>query len=150
MSAGLDPVVAALEGVPDSDLHVLIAATNQASQIAPGQLAWIEVPCDWELNRRAGADCDLQPPEAAIPREEDAVSIDAAIATTIDVRDEIAPRSRVFDVLVELLPATTSESINAPSHRGKLSAKAETIDDEEGCPIFRPRFCNQSARCARP
>jgi hypothetical protein len=35
---------------------------------------------DWELNRRAGLEYKLLPPEAAIPSEEDAVSIAAAMA----------------------------------------------------------------------
>ena len=43
-------------------------------------LAWIEAAGDWDLNRRNGLDYPLQPPEAAIAPEKDAVSVDAAIA----------------------------------------------------------------------
>jgi len=48
------------------------------SQIAPG-LYWLDSACVWQLQRRSGYHYELQPPEAAIPPEEDAVSIDAAI-----------------------------------------------------------------------
>ena len=41
---------------------------------------------DWELNRRAGHDYELLPPEAAIDPSEDAVSINFAIV----LRDQIA------------------------------------------------------------
>jgi hypothetical protein len=36
---------------------------------------WIESACDWELNKRTGLDYPLLPPDAAIPTEEDTVSI---------------------------------------------------------------------------
>ena len=58
----------------DSELQALIDATYKAPQTAPGLLAWIDAACEWELNRRAGRDYELQPPEAAIPPEEDAIS----------------------------------------------------------------------------
>jgi len=52
-------------------------------------------------------DYPLQPPEAATPPEEDAVSIDAAMAMRATfVRDDRAEASNVlalFDALVELL-----------------------------------------------
>jgi hypothetical protein len=43
-------------------------------------LAWIDGTCEWELNRVPGVDYPLPPPDAAIPPEEDAVGIDAAMA----------------------------------------------------------------------
>jgi len=49
-------------------------------QPAPVLLPWIDNTCEWELNRRRGFDYPLQPPEAAIDRSGDAVSIDAAMA----------------------------------------------------------------------
>ena len=52
--------------------------TNNVPQTAPGLLAWIEHACDWEQHRRNDFDFPLQPPEAAIPPEEDAVSIGTA------------------------------------------------------------------------
>jgi len=58
----------------------VIDATYGAPQIAPGLLAWLDAACEWELNRRDGNEYELLPPEAAIPPEEDAVSIDAAHA----------------------------------------------------------------------
>ena len=61
---------------------------------------WLEAP-PTELNRRAGYDYDLLPPEAAIDPSEDAVSIDAAAA----MRDQFAQDSpavrEFFDVLVD-------------------------------------------------
>ena len=48
--------------------------------MAPGLLAWIDGACEWELNRRRGFDYPLLLPKAAIPPEEDAISIDVALA----------------------------------------------------------------------
>jgi hypothetical protein len=107
MDADLDPTVAALAGLSDAELERLIAATYGVPQTAPGLLAWIDGACDWELNRRRGVDYPLQPPEAAIPPEEDSVSIDAAMAMRLAFpKDDRAEARRVlalFDVLVELL-----------------------------------------------
>ena len=64
----------------DVELRALIDATNGVPQTAPGLLAWIDHACDWALYRRRGFDSELRPPEAATPPEEDAVSIDAAMA----------------------------------------------------------------------
>ena len=76
----LSPVKAALVELTDAELRALCAATYEAPQVAPGLLAWLEHAADWELHRRNGLDFRLQPPEAAIPPEEDAVTIDAAMA----------------------------------------------------------------------
>jgi len=55
------------------------------------------------LQRRNGYHCELPPPEAAIPPEEDAASIDVVIA----LRDSFAKESpavrALFDALVDLL-----------------------------------------------
>ena len=51
--------------IRDDELKPLIAATYGVSQTAPRLLAWIDGACDWELNRRAGLNYDLQLPEAA-------------------------------------------------------------------------------------
>lgn len=107
MNVDLAPAIAALAELDDGELHALIDATNGVPQTAPGLLAWIEGACDWEVNRRAGLDYPLQPPEAAIPPEEDAVSIDAAMATRAtfvqDDRAETRAVLALFDTLVELL-----------------------------------------------
>jgi hypothetical protein len=76
----LDPVVAALAGISDAELQALIAATYGVPKVAPGLLAWLDAACDLERNRQRGFDYPLQPPEAAIPPEENAISIDTAIA----------------------------------------------------------------------
>ena len=56
----------ALPDLTDAELHALIAASNGVPPVAYGLLVWIEGACDWELNRRAGHDYELLPPEAAI------------------------------------------------------------------------------------
>jgi hypothetical protein len=70
-------------------------------------LAWIDSAGHWELNRRAGLEYTLLPPEAAIPPEEDAVSIAAATAMRAtfaqDVRMEARAVLALLDALVELL-----------------------------------------------
>jgi hypothetical protein len=107
MDADLTPVAAALAELDDRELGALIDATNDAPQTAPGLLAWLESACDWELNRRRGFDFPLQPPVAAIPPEEDAVSVDAAAIIRAwfaqDGRDEAGPVVGSFDVMVGLL-----------------------------------------------
>jgi len=65
----------ALSVMSIAELDALADATYKVPQIAPGLLAWLEQACDRERNRRAGYDYELQPPEAAIPPEEDAISI---------------------------------------------------------------------------
>jgi hypothetical protein len=72
-------------------------------QTAPGLLAWIDAACDWELNRRGGMEYELQPPEAAIPADEDAVSIEAAIALRATLAHDSSAVLALFDTLVELL-----------------------------------------------
>lgn len=66
-------------------------------------MAWLDSACVWQLQRRNGYDYELQPPEAAIPPEEDGVSIEAAIT----LRDTFAKESpavrALFDAMVELL-----------------------------------------------
>lgn len=107
MDADLTLVVAALAELDDGELAALIHATNNVPQAAPGLLAWVESACDWELNRRRGFDFPLQPPKAAIPPEEDAVSIDAAAIIRArfaqDGREETRAVVRLFDALVDLL-----------------------------------------------
>ena len=97
----------ALAEVTDAELHALIEATYGVPQTAPGLLAWIDAACDWELNRRTGLGYELQPPEAAIPPEEDPVSIDAAIAMRLmfaqDMRTEARAVLALFDAIVGVL-----------------------------------------------
>jgi hypothetical protein len=100
MDTDLRAIKAALAQVTDTELRALIDATSGVTQTAPGLLAWIAAACDWELNRRDGVGYELQPPEAAIPPEEDAISI--AAATSRRLRGIPAPcvrcsmRSRNF------------------------------------------------------
>ena len=103
MDRALYSVAAALAELDDAELHALIAATNRVPQTAPRLLAWIAGACDWELRRRDGLDCPLQPPEAAIPPEQETACIDAAI----DLRAMFAQAPHgeqvLFDALAELL-----------------------------------------------
>jgi len=107
MGADLSPIVAVLADLDDGELAALIEATNKVPQIAPGLLAWLEHAADWERHRRAGVDFPIQPPEAAIPPEEDAVSIDAAAIIRAkfaqDERVEARAVVRLFDAIVGLL-----------------------------------------------
>ncbi len=103
MDTDLGAIKTALAESSDTELHALIAATNDVPPIAYGLLVWIEGACDWELNRRAGHDYELLAPEAAIDPSEDEESINAAIA----MRATFAHGSRamlvLFDEIVKLL-----------------------------------------------
>ena len=107
MDTELRAVKAALADLSDNELQALIDATRDGTQTAQGLLAWIEAACEWERNRRTGRDAELQPPQAAIPPEEDAVSIDAAITLrALCSRGESEAPGGVFalfDALVALL-----------------------------------------------
>ena len=106
MDAILDPVAAALGSLEDGELAALIDTTHNVPQTAPGLLAWIEHAGDWELNRRAGGDFPLQPPDAAIPPEEDAVSIEAAMALHARFGQDAESGSHVvvlFDAILSAL-----------------------------------------------
>ena len=80
METDLVPIKTALGDMSDAELGALIDATYKVEQIAPGLLAWLDTACVWQLQQRDGYDFELQPPETAIPPEEDAVSVDAATA----------------------------------------------------------------------
>ena len=79
MDADMNAVTSALAELTDAELHALIDATNEAPRTAPGLFAWIVGACDWELNRRHGQDYALRSPAVAIPPEEGAASIYAAM-----------------------------------------------------------------------
>ncbi len=104
VETNLGPIKVALAVMSNAELDALIEATYKVQQIAPGLLAWLDSACVWQLQRRRGYDFELQPPpEAAIPPEEDAVSIDAVVA----LRDTFAKDSpgvrALFDALIDLL-----------------------------------------------
>ena len=103
METDLVPIKAALGDMTDVELNALIDATYKAEQIAPGLLAWIDTAWVWQLQRRDGYDFELQPPEAAIPPEEDAVSVDAAIALRDTFAHDSSAVGALFDALVDLL-----------------------------------------------
>ena len=105
MNADLNPVAAALAELTDTELHALIDATNGLPQTAPGLLAWIEGACDWELNRRHGQDYELQMPATAIPPDEDAASMYAAMTMrSMFAQDNRAPAMlALLHAIVELL-----------------------------------------------
>jgi hypothetical protein len=103
MDRAMHSLVVALAELDDSELHALIAATNRVPQTAPRLFAWIADACDWELRRRDGLECPLQPLEAAIPPEQERVCIHAAT----DLRAMFAQgphgEHAFFDAVAELL-----------------------------------------------
>ena len=115
MDTDLHAIAAALAELTDAELYALIVATNEAPPVAPGLLAWIEGACDWELNRRAGHEYELLPPEVAIEPSEDAVSIDAAIAMRATFAQDSSAVRAMFDALVALRPAAGRRSSSGRS-----------------------------------
>ena len=106
METDLPAIKAALAEIDDDELRALIAAANGVPQIAPGLLAWIDGACQWEFDRRRRFDYPLLPPDAAIPPEEDAVSIDAAIAMRATFAQDSIAVHALIDALAELLTGT--------------------------------------------
>ena len=102
METDLAPIKAALAGMTDAELDALAGTTYKAPQTAPGLLAWLDSACTWQVFHRAGRDYELQPPEAAIPDEEDSVSIDAAQALRLAVANDSRSVHAFFDALVAL------------------------------------------------
>ena len=99
----------ALAGLTDAELHALKVASNEAPQVAPGLLAWMEGACDGELNRRHGFHYTLQPPEAAIDPSEDAVSIDSTYAMRSSfAADQDNGALTLLDALVEVLTGSST------------------------------------------
>jgi len=100
----LTRVKEALEEPTDIELKALYIASNEAPEIAPGLLAWLEGACDWEMNRRVGRDYNLLPPDAGIDPSE-VVSIDAVNAMRESFAGSgFAPAaSKFFDALLKLL-----------------------------------------------
>jgi hypothetical protein len=91
MNAGMYATTAALADLDADHLHALIQTVNGVAQVAPGLLAWIEHTADWEISRRRGVDFPLLSPDAAIPPEEGAISLDAATM----LRQQFAQDDRV-------------------------------------------------------
>ena len=103
METNLAAIKVALAVMSNAELDALIKATYKVEQIAPGLLAWLDSACFWQLQRRNGYHFELQPPEAAIPPEEDAVSIDEAMALRENFAKESPAVRALFDALLELL-----------------------------------------------
>jgi len=102
----------ALAGLTDAELLALKLASNNAPQVAPGLLAWMEGACDWELHRRHGFDYTLQPPEAAIDPSEDAASIDATYAMqSAFAADQDNGALTLLDALVEVLRQLNQQTL---------------------------------------
>jgi hypothetical protein len=107
VAADLLPVAAALAELNDGELCALIGATNILPQIVPGLWAWIGHACDWELNRRAFVDFPLRSPDAAIPPEDDALSIAAVMTLRArfdqDARKDTCAVVALFDAMIRAL-----------------------------------------------
>ena len=101
MEAYLRRIKAALARMTDAELDALAEASHGAPP--PGLLAWLDSARVWQVRHRAGQHYELQPPEPAIPPEEDAVSI----ATAIELRRTFVGSSPAvcafFNALVALL-----------------------------------------------
>ena len=102
METDLVAIKTALAAMTDSELNALSETTYKVSQATPGLLAWIDSACIWQFRQRNGHDEELQPPEGTIPPEEEAVSVEAAIALRVRFADQPAVRA-LFDALVEVL-----------------------------------------------
>jgi len=104
------PVADALAQLEDGELRALVEAANEMVLMAAGFLSWIEHIADWELNRRAGLRFPLQPPDAAIPAEDEARSIAAAllIREQIADRDEVQSLATLFDAVLGALTGRRS------------------------------------------
>jgi hypothetical protein len=106
METDLAPIMAALRELEDNELHALVVAANELVLMAAGLLSWIEHIADWELNRRSGLDFPLQPPDVAIPPEEDAESVVAATMMRDGFADggtTAGPVVALFDAIVGVL-----------------------------------------------
>jgi len=107
MDAELQSVADALSDLADAELKAVVVAANEMLLVAAGLLSWLEHAADWELNRRAGRDTTLHPPNAAIPPE---ASADSLAAATM-IRDSFAETSgheshpvvALFDAIVDTL-----------------------------------------------
>jgi len=66
----MDDVRNALAAIPTDDLRRLCLVTQQAPNVVPGLLAWLEHATDWELSRRSGCDVPLRPASAALDESE--------------------------------------------------------------------------------
>lgn len=95
-------VVAALEALTDAELRALKKACNDARQIAPDLLVWLEGACDWDWNRRLGSYYKLMPP---IHPSKDEISITAvhAMRATFAASGSAPEVLRVFDALLALV-----------------------------------------------
>ena len=117
MGPTLHAIAVALAELDDAELRALIATTNGDPHTAPGLLAsidgipqmapcllaWVATACNWELHRRQGLDYELQPPKAAIPPEEEAACIDAAISLCAMFPQGTHGAHALFDALAEML-----------------------------------------------
>ena len=87
--------------------RALLATVNGVPHVAPGLLAWLDHVADWESDRRRGVDFPLQPPDEAVPPDEDVVSLDAAmmLRQRFAEADRVEARgmSALLDAVVSLL-----------------------------------------------
>jgi hypothetical protein len=79
-------------------------------QLAPGLLASIERVCDWEQNRWRWLEFPLLPSEAAIPPEEDAASIHAAVAMRAHFAQDDGVEARPAFVLLDAIVGLVMEN----------------------------------------
>ena len=103
MEVDLRRIKAALACMTDAELDTLAEATYRAP---PGLLAWLDSARVWQVRSRAGHHYEFQPPEPAIPPEEDAVSIAAVIELRRTFVGSSPAMGAFFNALVALLTRT--------------------------------------------
>ena len=101
--ADLSPIKAALAAMSDVELDALMEGAYEMPQTAPGLLMWLDSACLWQMSHRVGYHYELQPPEAAIPPEESAMSIDVANALRATFAQDSPAVRALFDALVDRL-----------------------------------------------
>lgn len=141
MNADIHAVVAALADLGDDHLHALSETVNGVPQVAPGLLAWIEHVVDWQINRRNGVEFPLPMPGAAIPPEEGATSLDAALMLRArfaqEERGEAHGMSELLDGLVSLLSGAGAEALG--ERRRDQRCRWDWSGDRIGTPPTRCR-----------
>ena len=104
MADRLERFAALLAEVDSAELEAMRRAAEEAPQLVPGLLAWLEHAIGWELDRRAGRVYRLAWPVEAIPPEEEAASIATAMAMAEAFRpSETRDTSAIADLLIQVV-----------------------------------------------
>jgi len=127
METDLARIKVALAVISNAELDAPIKATYKVDQIAPGLLAWLDSACVWHCSGPTVTTTSCSRRSPAIPPEEDAVSIDAAIALRDTFTKESPAVRALFDALIALLTAEGAASLATP---GWPSSQLETFGND--------------------